>query len=123
LRLLQLQGANKQGIKEHLKVKKKQDALGVGAVSRSSSTDVHGNKQRQHATQPATAAKRHMCGELRACTLLCVLLVAALLANPILAAALYNASVGMCTAKCLCLLYCTVPNCVDTSCLPNVVAG
>lgn len=28
-----LQGANKQGIKEHVKVKKKQDALGVGAVS------------------------------------------------------------------------------------------
>jgi len=27
------QGANKQGIKEHVKVKKKQDALGVGAVS------------------------------------------------------------------------------------------
>lgn len=28
-----VQGANKQGIKEHVKVKKKQDALGVGAVS------------------------------------------------------------------------------------------
>jgi len=27
-----LQGASKQGITEHLKVKKKQDALGVGAV-------------------------------------------------------------------------------------------
>jgi hypothetical protein len=41
-----LQGANKQGIKEHLKVKKKQDALGVGAVSahRSSITDMHVSK-------------------------------------------------------------------------------
>jgi hypothetical protein len=29
-----LQGANNQGIKEHIKVKKKQDAFGVGAVSR-----------------------------------------------------------------------------------------
>jgi hypothetical protein len=29
-----LQGANQQGITEHVKVKKKFDALGVGAVSR-----------------------------------------------------------------------------------------
>jgi hypothetical protein len=27
-----VQGANNQGIKEHIKVKKKQDAFGVGAV-------------------------------------------------------------------------------------------
>ncbi len=30
------QGANKQGIKEHVKVKKKHDALGVGAVRKQS---------------------------------------------------------------------------------------
>lgn len=30
-----MQGANNQGIKEHIKVKKKQDAFGVGAVSSS----------------------------------------------------------------------------------------
>lgn len=31
--MLPLQGAQKQGIREHVKVKKKFDALGVGAVS------------------------------------------------------------------------------------------
>ena len=71
-----VQGASKQGIKEHLKVKKKFDTLGMGAVSAGGSTCARLMHTHDH-------MRASLCGPLFDCNLPCCIVVRPVVHHPL----------------------------------------